>query len=163
MTIYSFGVMEPVNPAEELLIGFEWFPLLATFWRPGTQFPVDTKIRPREWTGFAYQRTGGGQTGQSEPAWPNELGGVVVKDGDGGWVAIAAGANGVEAATSPVVTSDDEDLVIGSPTVVDGEGASTKVQVLISGWTRRCTLSCQITAGQQIFKGTLQVPVSSMV
>lgn len=160
MADHAFGTSEPVNPGEVVTVGFEWFSLLAIFWKPAVEYAVSAYVRPSRATGFAYQCSRAGQSGNVEPKWSRVLG-ETVNDGDVTWTVVDAGSNAVQAATSPIVTCDQA-VTIGSPVVVDGLGASSKVQVLVSNWVDGLThsLRCQITAGSQTLKGTLAVPVS---
>lgn len=163
MAEHAFGTSEGVNPGEIISIGFEWFKLLATFWKPGIEQAANSYVRPTTATGFAYQCARAGQTGNKEPKWSRILG-ESVSDGDVIWTVVDAGTNAVQAASSPIVTCD-QSVIIGTPTIVDGDGTSSKVQVLVSGWLDGIThnIRCQITAGSQTLKGTLAVPVSSDV
>lgn len=163
MADHAFGTSEAVNPSEVVTLGFEWFSLLATFWRPATEYALNAYVRPSVATGFAYQCSRAGQSGSKEPKWSRVLG-ETVTDGDAAWTVVDAGSNAVQAASAPAVTCDQA-VTIGSPVVVDGLGASSKVQVIVSGWIDGLThnLRCQITAGTQTLKGTLAVPVSSDV
>lgn len=160
MADHAFGTSEAVNPSEIVTIAFEWFTLLATFWKPGTEYQVNTYVRPPRATGFAYQCSRAGQSGNVEPKWSRILG-ETVSDGDTAWLVVDAGANAVQAASAPIVTCDQA-VTIGSPLVVDGLGANSKVQVAVSNWIDGVThnVRCQITAGSQLLKGTLAVPAS---
>lgn len=163
MADHAFGTAQAVNPGETVAIYFDWFPLLATFWKPATEFAISTYVRPRVATGFAYQCVRAGQSGHSEPKWSRILG-ETISDGDVQWVTSDAEANAVQAATSPIVTCDQA-VTIEAPVVIDGLGANTKVQVVVSDWIDGVIhkLSCQISAGAQVLKGTLAVLASSDV
>ena len=94
MQSYSFGVFSAKRSEEAELLAFEWFPLIANYWRPGVVYAVDTPVRPTTPTGFAYKRLGGGTSDAEEPSWPTVLGGTV-EDGSGSWECVAAASNGV--------------------------------------------------------------------
>jgi hypothetical protein len=160
----SFGTYEAKHPGETLVVEFEWFALLASFWRPGKVYAVSDYVQPRTATGFAYQRTTGTKSGAQEPAWPRTLSAVVV-DGDGTWTAVASSAGGVQAASSPTVIESSGELTIASVSVVNGEGANTRVRATISGGQDGKTyrVRCTITAGAQVLVGTLLMPVSVQV
>ena len=163
---HLFGTAAPKRSDESRLLWFEWYDLLAAFWRPGTVYALNAFVRPTTWTGFAYTRTGPASSvsGGVEPAWPKELAGTVA-DGSGGWTAVEPSSNGVAVPTSPSVAVSPSGLTLGSAALVNGLSPSSRVQVLCSGGVAgtRYYVTCQVTSGSEILKGTLVVPVDNSV
>lgn len=144
------------------VLTLDFFPLVAAFWRPGTEYGAAAIVRPSKATGFAYQADGaGGQTGLTEPIWPKTLGGSVT-DGDVVWTAIDAGTNGVTAVSNPVVTVDPTgELTAGAPAVTDGKATDTAAQFTLSAGTlnRKYRVTCQVTAGSETLLGSVLILV----
>lgn len=158
---HSFEDFDPKHPLETRLLAFEWFPLLASFWKPGQIYAVADVVQPTQPTGFAYQRASGTQSGKIEPAWGGPLA-ATFNDGDGTWTAIAATGGGVQPAASPIVTEATGEITVSSVQVVTGKGASSKVQCLMAGGKsgKRYRMKCQINVGSQVWVGTAELPVS---
>lgn len=156
----AFGSIRK-SPDSVRLITLEWFPLVADFWEPSRQHSTSDIVRPLVATGFAYQASGAGQSGDREPAWPRALNGTVT-DGSITWTAIAAGANGVTAVSSPSVTvSPSGELSAGVASVINGDGTNTRVQFTLSGGTvgKRYLVKVQVTAGSETLIGSFWVSI----
>ncbi len=149
------------HPTETRLLRLDFFPLVATFWRPGEQYATNGYVRPRAETGFAYQASAAGQSGLTEPAWPTTLSGTVV-DGSITWTAVASASNGVQALTSPTVVVDPTGgITLGSPSMVDGKGTDSAIQFTVLAGTvgEKYRIECQVTAGSETLRGSIEVEV----
>jgi hypothetical protein len=162
--IHAFGTLDHIHPDERVLVRFDWYPMLANFWNRDTVYPLNSYVRARNQSMLAYQATTGGVSGPTEPPWPVVEGGTIY-DGTVIWTAIAASTYGVSVPSTPVVAVTPAGLTLGTPTLVDGESPSSVVQVLIQGGVTntRYRVTCQISVGSEIFKGTLIVPVDNEV
>lgn len=165
MRLVAFGVLDPKRSDETIPLRFDWFPLVAQFWEPGVIYAANAYVRPTSPTGFAYRRVANGLSGGAEPSWPTEPG-LTVVDGDGDWECVIAGSNGLTAIpSSPVVAVSPSGLTLGAPALFDYRGPNCGVAVQCSGGTDgvRYSVTCQITVGSEVIKGTLIVPVDNRV
>jgi len=154
---------EPVekHPTSTRVLKLDFFPLVATFWKPGEQKSASDIVRPTTPTGFAYTATADGQTGLTEPAWPT-ADSETVQDGDVEWTAGAAGANAVTALTSPTVADQPTGvLTLGTPSVVDGRGTSSAIEFTVAGGVhgQKYRIEARVTAGGETLRGSIEVEV----
>ena len=103
------------DAAEALPVEINFYDLCANKWRPNEQYGASEYVRPNTPTGFAYQASGG-TSGTREPKWPTTLTQTVV-DGSITWTCSVAGANGLNAISSPSAASDPTGLTIAAPSV----------------------------------------------
>lgn len=111
-------------------------------WLANTPFPAAALVRPSDGngTGFAYQASGAGETGENEPAWPTTAGQTVV-DGSITWTADvppAAGQDTISSVTWVQSNPPDATLTLGSQshnsfavTGYVGGGTSGKVYTIV--------------------------------
>jgi hypothetical protein len=104
------------DPAEDLVVGLNFFSYCANLWAANEEFSLNEFIRPTRPTGFSYKATTAGCSGAREPVWP-EVAGSTVEDGSIVWTCAAAGSNGLAPITSPSATSDPTGLTISSVSV----------------------------------------------
>ena len=139
-------------PGAVRLLEYDFFPLVANFWRPGEQYSTSDITRPRAPNGYAYTADSNGQSGLIEPAWADG-----VADGGLTWSQGAAGANGVTAVSAPAVVVDPTgELTLGTPSVVDGMGTSTAIQFSVTGGVagKDYRVRCTVTAGSETLIGS---------
>lgn len=92
--------------AAEVIIGAEQpfdislYDFCARKWQANEPVTSGETIRPTRPNGFAMQCTATALTGSREPLWPTALAGTA-DDGSTAWVAVAAGTNGLNAASAP--------------------------------------------------------------
>jgi hypothetical protein len=97
-----------IGPAE-ILVGAEQpfeislYDYCARPWRPNEPVDLTETIRPARPNGFAAQCSAAGVTGSREPVWPKTLA-APVTDGSAAWAMVAAGTNGLNAASSPTAS-----------------------------------------------------------
>jgi hypothetical protein len=72
-------------------------------WQPNEPVTAAETIRPTRPNGFALQCSGDGLTGSKEPLWPLTLA-AEMPDGSAEWTVVAAGSNGLNAASAPTYT-----------------------------------------------------------
>lgn len=106
---------------ETLPFQFDWTPEFAVYWAAVSSFPALSVARPLTGgTGLEYL-SGGGQSGEDEPTWPDTIGGTV-DDGSITWTAQALSnaslRERISTATWPAVTG----FTISSVTVTDEPG-----------------------------------------
>lgn len=145
------------HPDAVRTLHLDFFPLVANYWRPGTQYSANDIVRPLNADGNAYQADAAGQSGLVEPAWADG-----VTDGSVTWSQIAAGANGVTALTSPIVIVEPTGgITLGSPSVVDGGGTDTAIEVAVSDGVhgKDYRVECKATAGAETLYGSTKVLV----
>jgi hypothetical protein len=118
------------DPAESRAVELDLFGKAANYWRPNEQFSNAEYARPNYSTGFAYQATSGGTSGAREPKWPTTINATVV-DGSITWTTVAAGANGLNAVSSPSAASSPTGLTISAVSVSE----TTKILATYSGGT----------------------------
>lgn len=167
MRVRSFGQLSAKRPDETIIVGFDWFDLIANFWEAGTEYEDGAFIRPRRFTGFAYQRVGSGQSGNAEPNWPRSIS-AMVADGNGAWAAVTGGANGITVPSGPVVAVSPvtvPPLVLGSASLVTHKAAPSRVNCTVSGGLHDTLyyITCQVTVGAETLKGTVILPVDDQV
>ena len=80
---------------------------------PGRAYSLLDYVRPPTPTGFEYECTAAGQTGQSQPAWPDTIG-ETVEDGSVVWTARAFGENASNTITTITVTPETGIIVDAS-------------------------------------------------
>jgi hypothetical protein len=124
---YTFGEITK-DPGASRIVELELFNKAANFWRPNEQYATNEYIRPNIATGFAYQAAGAGTSGLREPRWPTVLNATVV-DGSITWTCSAAGANGLNAVSSPSAVSSPAGLTIASISVSE----TSKILATYSG------------------------------
>jgi hypothetical protein len=124
---------------ETLPFEFDWTREFAVFWAPVTSFPAFSAVRPLTGgTGLEYV-SGGGQSGEDEPTWPDTVGGTV-DDGSITWTAQALSNTSlrerIDTASWPAVTG----FTISSDTVTDEPGrqlTTAKINAAVAIATRR--------------------------
>lgn len=99
---YEIGPAEAIVAAEQPF-EISLYEYCARPWRPNEPVDLTETIRPARPNGFAAQCTTAGVTGWNEPIWPKALSGTAT-DGSAGWTMIAAGTNGLNAASSPTAS-----------------------------------------------------------
>lgn len=154
---YRFPDHPGKNASESVPVLLDWYGFCANFWRPNEQFTLNEFARPRRPTGFSYQATTAGLSGRDEPQWPTVLG-LKVKDGSVEWTCTAAGANGLNAISSPSVTPDPPgSFTCTGAAVVE----NTKVQVTYEGGIegQHYDAVCQVTINGVPRIGRQRVPV----
>lgn len=126
---YRFPDHPGKDPDEEWSGILDCFPICAIYWSRNEQYSSSDFVRPSRSTGYAYECTVAGTSGNREPIWPTTLNATVV-DGSVTWTCRAASTNGLNAISSPSVISDPTGLTVA--VVVD---ESTKLIPTYSGGT----------------------------
>lgn len=129
-TDYTIQPTLEKNASETRTIEVDFFAKAAVLWRGNEDWSLNEQIRPTVANGYAYQATTPGTSGANEPRWPKTLA-ATVADGSVIWTCIAAGANGVNAITSPSAVSDPTGLTISAVSVVE----TRKIRCTIAGGT----------------------------
>lgn len=118
------------DPAETLKVVIDCYDICVIPWQANEPYGSSEYIRPRVPNGFSYQATAGGVSGTQEPRWKTTLAQTNV-DGSVTWTCSAAGANGLNALTSPSGNSDPSGLTISSVSASE----SYKILATYSGGT----------------------------
>jgi len=117
-----------VDPADTRTYDVDFFSKAANFWRANEDFGLTEYVRPTLANGFAYQASVAGTSAGAEPRWPKALG-LTVVDGSVTWTCVAAGANGINAISSPTAASDPTGLTIAGVAVSE----TRKIRLTVSG------------------------------
>jgi hypothetical protein len=116
------------DPAEALKVTLNLFYACANLWQRNEAYSLTDMIRPTRATGYAYECTNAGSSGNREPIWPRTLGSTVT-DGSVTWTCRAAGDNGLSALSSPAATSDPTGLTVSDVSVEE----TTKILATYTG------------------------------
>lgn len=118
------------DPAAEKKVELNLFRFCANYWRANELVSMGEYFRPTKATGFSYQVTTAGTTGEREPSWPTTLG-ATVNSGSVTFTCAEAGSNGLNALSSPSAVSDPTGMTIASATVSE----TTKLLATYQGGT----------------------------
>jgi hypothetical protein len=131
------------DPSDRLDYSFDFHDEVARLWLPGTDYALDTIVRPARQlsTGYQYRCTTAGRSGKTYPAFPRTLGSTV-KDGSAVWTAEAVTSGSLRKtitnATVPAVTG----------LTISGEAyTSDAVGLVVAGGTlgQRYLVTCRAT------------------
>lgn len=118
------------DPGAEKKVELNLFKFCANYWRANELVALGEYFRPGKSTGYAYQVSVGGTTGAREPSWPTTLGATVVS-GSATFTCAEAGANGLNALSSPSAVSDPTGMTVTGVTVSE----TTKLLATYQGGT----------------------------
>jgi hypothetical protein len=116
------------DPAEARTFDVDFYAKCVQLWRPNEQVSVGEFMRPSVPNGFAYRVTNAGTTGAKEPLWPKVID-QTIPSGSATFECSTAVAQGLNAITSPAVTSDPAGLTVTAVSVQE----TRKIRCTVSG------------------------------
>lgn len=110
-TEYTIGPALVKDPAESRTFDVDFYGKCVNLWRANEEVAGGEYLRPTVPNGFAYLVTAPGTLGFREPMWPKTIG-ETVPNGSVTLQCAAAGSNGLDLLSAPVVASDPAGLTV---------------------------------------------------
>jgi hypothetical protein len=115
-TEYTIGPALVKDPAESRTFDVDFYGKCANLWRANEEVQASEYLRPTVPNGFAYLVTASGTLANREPLWPKTIG-ETITSGSATLQCAAAGANGLDAISSPSAVSDPAGLTVSAVSV----------------------------------------------
>lgn len=132
-----------------------------TRWRdPGTEYASSVYVRPRIPTGYDYECTTAGRTGQKEPRWSTTLGGTTT-DGSAVWTTRATSTSSLTSTVASVVWTPDS-AITKAGEALSGQIATANLSGGLDGSDYEVSVAATLADGRVLVKRCI-LPVRKAV